>query len=254
MQASMKILFHLFFFLLLAGCMTTEPAFIPLPRNMPQPIKSSNLLILSIQDEIQVDIEKSGIATAMGGGLIPALIDMAVEKSRSTSAEEQVKPIRDVLIDFDIGQEFLRELGEDIDSIDWLQVKRKEVSYDKNQDIIQNVLATGTEDALILFTPHYSLSADFKQLKVETIVKVYPRSPLLRSLMEGENQKEDKPVPLYKNTYVKIMDLPTETSDGNTAAIEWSKNNGLQIKNSLNSSIKALAQLQRDGMNNPFQR
>lgn len=234
--------------------MTTEPAFIPLPRNMPQPIQSSNLLILSNQDEIRVDIENSQVATTMGGGLIPALIDMAIEKSRSTSAEEQVKPIRDVLVDFDIGQEFLRELGEDIDHIDWLQVKRKEVVYDKNQDIIQNLLATGTEDALILFTPNYSLSADFKQLKVETIVKIYSRAPFLRPQKEGGNQKEDKPVPLYKNTYVKTMGLPSETSDTNTAAIEWSKDNGLQIKNSLNTSIKALAQLQRDSMKNPYQR
>src|SRR2546425_11225686 len=89
--------------LFLAGC-ATKPAYIPLPADSPQAINSSNVAILSTQHEIKAEVSKSNVAMAMGGGLIPALIDVAVEGSRAKSAEERIKPIRDVLIDYDIGE------------------------------------------------------------------------------------------------------------------------------------------------------
>ena len=67
----------LFVLLSAPGCVTTEPAYIPLAKEVSQQIKSSNAVIVSTQDEIKADVEKSNVATYTGGGLIPALIDVA---------------------------------------------------------------------------------------------------------------------------------------------------------------------------------
>ncbi|TLY35247.1 MAG: hypothetical protein E6K61_13715 [Nitrospirae bacterium] len=101
----------LFVLLSAPGCVTTEPAYIPLAKEVSQQIKSSNAVIVSTQDEIKADVEKSNVATYTGGGLIPALIDVAIEGSRSKSAEQDIKPIRDALVGFDMGRELQTSLG-----------------------------------------------------------------------------------------------------------------------------------------------
>ena len=244
--------FVVFFVLLAApGCVTTEPAYIPLAKEVSQQIKSSNAVIVSTQDEIKADVEKSNVATYTGGGLIPALIDVAIEGSRSKSAEQDIKPIWDALVGFDMGRELQTSLGNRLDSIPWLNVKKTEILYDTKPDLVPSLLASSSEDALVLITPSYSLTSDFVALKVESEVKVLPRAAQLRASSEGKGSKKEQVTPLYKNVVAHIAPLVTGASNRKAAAAEWSKDGGAVIKQAMKQSADRIANKIVKSLTNP---
>jgi len=233
------------------GCVTTEPPYIPLAKEVSQQIKSSNVVIVSTQHEIKADVEKSNVTTYTGGGLIPALIDVAIERSRRKSAEEDIKPIRDALMDFDMGKELQASLGTRLDSIPWLNVKKTEVLSDTKPDLVPSLLGFSSEDALVLITPSYSLTSDFVTLKVESEVKVLPRAAHLRPSAEGKDSKKDQVTPLYKDVVTHIAPLVTGASDTKAAAAEWSKDGGAVIKQAMKQSVDSIADKIVGSLTNP---
>jgi hypothetical protein len=116
-------------------------------------------VILATQKEILADVEMSQVAMYTGGGLIPALIDVVVESSRASSAEDAVRPIRDALVDYEVGTELRKALVTRLEAISWLHVKKIEVVHDNRQKQISSLLAASSEDALLLLTPTYALSS-----------------------------------------------------------------------------------------------
>lgn len=223
-----------------SGCITQEPAFIPLTKETSQRINSSNGVIVATQKEITADIEKSQVATAMGGGLIPALIDVAIEKSRASSAEELIKPIRDALIEFEMGKEMQQALGTRLETNPWLHLKRTETVYENKPDHVAGLLAASSEDALLLITPSYTLGSDFQSLKVEAEVKVLPRAFQLRPTGEAKDDK-GKVTPLYKTTVSHLMPLVVGGSDKESAAQEWAKDGGVIIKEAMKRGVASIA-------------
>lgn len=73
-------------FCILTAC-ATEPAHIALKPELSQRINSSNGVILAVQKEIEADVDKSQMSNATGGGLIPMIIDAAVDRSRANAAD-----------------------------------------------------------------------------------------------------------------------------------------------------------------------
>ena len=78
----------------LGGCST--PANIPMPKGGMEALNTAHLIIQNTQKEIGAEVQESNIAKWGGGGLIPALIDVAIENSRANDAEEAIQPIRKV--------------------------------------------------------------------------------------------------------------------------------------------------------------
>jgi hypothetical protein len=229
------------------GCATTEPAYIPLAKEMSQRINSSNAVIVSAQHEIKADVEKSMVATVTGGGLIPALIDVAVEHSRSKSAEEAIKPIRDALADFDIGEALQAALGTRLETIGWLNVKKSEILYDQKADLVPTLMAASPEDVLVLITPSYSLSTDFVTLTVESEVKVLPRAAHLRASSDTKDSANGRVTPLYKNVVKHVVPLPDTTAP----VAQWTKDGGTAIKEAIRQSIDSIASQIISSLTNP---
>lgn len=232
------------------GCVTKEPAFIPLLSERSQQITSSNVVILATQKELVADIDKSNVAKYSGGGLIPALIDVAVESSRAGSAEENLKPIRNVIVDFEIGRELRQELGTRLDEIPWLHVKKMEIVYDKNAEQPGHLLGTNTEDILVVITPTYTLSADFSVLRVESQIRVLPRATRLKSAEEAKAGNEKVP-PLYKSSVSYRSSITITSSDKEQAANAWASNGGSRIKEALKQGVTDVANKIVDSLSHP---
>ncbi len=99
---AMRILTGLLFCTLTACA--TEPAHISLKPELSQRINSSNGVILAVQNEIVADIDKSQVAMATGGGLLPMIIDASRNHSRANAAQGAVRPIWDALVDYRHGE------------------------------------------------------------------------------------------------------------------------------------------------------
>jgi len=237
---------------LIAGCATKQPSYIPLPSQAAQAINSSNVVILSTQHEITAEVDTSNVATAMGGGLIPALIDVVIEHSRSKSAEEVIKPVRDALIDYDIGAALRNSSGERLSAIPWLKVQKIEVLSSAGTDLVTNLLASSSEDILVIVTPSYTLTSDFSTLTTNAVLEVYPRSSNLKKFEKTEGRQSDKPTPIYKNQASHMYNLPSNPSDQNNASLEWAKNNGALIREGLKQGVQAISDILLKGLNDPY--
>lgn len=219
----------------LTAC-ATEPAHISLTPELSQRVNSSNGVILTTQKEIVADVEKSQVAMYTGGGLIPALIDVAIESSRASSAEDTVRPIRDALIDYEVGTELHKALGTRLETIPWLHVKKVEVVHDNRPKQIPFLLAASAEDALLLLTPTYALSSDFSILRLETEVRVVPRAAHLM-LPEAGDDAEKRMTPLYKTKISHQTPLTVQRDSPADAANAWTNEGGKRIKEALQLSI-----------------
>lgn len=232
-----------------AGC-ATEPEHIPLSPEQSQRISSSNGVILVAQKELVADIDKSNVARYTGGGLIPALIDVAIENSRASSAEESLKPVRNALHDFEMGKALREALGSRLDAIDWLHLKRTDIVYDNRTNPAESLLASGQEDVLLLITPTYALTADFSALRMEAEIRVMPR---VSRLIAGENAEGDKKklTPLYKTKLSQVIPWPMPGSDMERAAKAWAADGGKAIRQAMSQGVKGLADEIVEVLNRP---
>ncbi len=178
-----------------------EPAHIALRPELSQRVHSSNGVILAVQKEILADVDKSQASMATGGGLLPMLIDVALEHSRASTAEAALRPIRDTLIDYEVETELHKALGTRLEAIPWLHMKKVEVVHDNKPKRIPSLLAAGSEDALLLLTPTYVLSSDFSVLRFDTEVRVVPRAAHLMSSEAGDDAQK-RMAPLYRHGFL----------------------------------------------------
>lgn len=233
----------------LTAC-ATEPAFISLTPELSQRIRSSNGVIVATQKEIIADIDKSNVATYTGGGLIPALIDVAIESSRASSAEKSLKPIRDVLVNYEIGSELHRALGTRIEAIPWLQARKIEVIHDNRSNQIPHLLAANSEDALLVLTPTYVFSSDFSVLRFQTEVRVVPRATHLMPQNAG-NDAEKRMTPLYKTTVIHLEPLTNQKNSTVDAATAWASEDGKRIKEALQQGTTRVADQIIEALSHP---
>src|SRR5215469_16608974 len=95
--------------LLVAGC-AGVPVHEALPDGARDKFTSTDVVVPIRQSEIYVYVPPSNVSTATGGGLIPALVDLAVDSVRTSKAENSVKALRDSLVDFDFDKELQADL------------------------------------------------------------------------------------------------------------------------------------------------
>ena len=233
------------------GCVTKEPAFIPLASEMSQRITSSNVVIVATQKELVADVDKSRVSTATGGGLIPALIDVAIESSRASSAEDNLRPIRNAIFDFEMGKELQQALGTRLDEVPWLHVKKTDVVYDKKAEQLGSLLAAGSEDVLVVISPTYALSSDFSVLRVESQIRVVPRAAQFKS-QEDAKADEGKVTPLYKKSVSYLSSLATfDPGSKEDAAKAWASDGGVRIKEALKQGVATVATRIVDSLTHP---
>jgi hypothetical protein len=236
-------------FCIVTAC-ATEPAHISLKPELSQRIHSSNGVILAVQKEIVADVEKSQVAMGTGGGVLPELYDMAVDRSRANAAAEALRPIRDVLVDYDVGTELQNALGTRLKAIPWLHVKKVDVVRDNKETQIPSLLAASSEDALLLVIPSYRLSSNFSVLKFDTVVRVVPRAAHLMPAEAGDDA-EKRMAPLYKTTVSYRTSLTVEGDSVVSAGLTWARDGGKQIKEALRQSIRRTADQIIEALSHP---
>ncbi len=239
-------------FVLMVGCTTAPPTHIPVPSQVPPALSSSEAIIVASQNEILADVEKSNVTMYTGGGLIPALIDVAIESSRSDTTEEMIVPIREALADYDVGARMKQALAPGLQTISWLHVKHVDTHYDKHPDVAAHLLPQGSTDALILINTSYKLTSDFSALSTNAEINVYPRSNELKRLTPPQEGMEDSLVPFYKNTVSRWYPLPSNPSDQDLAVGKWTRDQGKLIKEAMDQNIEGICKELLAGLRNSY--
>lgn len=195
------------------------------------------------QDEIYAEIDRSQTAAAAGGGLLFAIIDSAVDNSRTKSAEELIKPIRNNLIDYDYAQILKTNIESKITTIDWLNVKQLELERSIGDNRIINKMEKSNASAVLFITAEYKIAPDFDAIQTNVALIMFPNVKALKNFSEKLDNNEDptdKTDNIYRNDIV--VNIPLGSS-GNKAsnAQKLSESNSAKLREALDESANRVA-------------
>lgn len=219
MRPSVRNLAVLLASVALFGC--APPSYILLKPEVTDRIKASHAEIIVPQEEINAEVQQSGIAAAGGGGLLLALIDVAVEASRADTANRTIEPIRKQLADVDFRKELSAKVRTALEDIKWLKVTRVAASNKVvSAEDRARMVAAMAEDSFLEVNSDYQLSADFRHLMVRTTANLWQRG---------------QEAPQYLGHYA-YWSAPI-SADKDKAAEQWAANNGAMLRAALREGI-----------------
>ncbi len=195
------------------------------------------------QDEIYADIDKS-TTSAAGGGLLFALIDAAVDNSRTEDAEELIKPIRNSLIDFDYAETLQANIEKSFDEIKWMDVKKIELERSIGDGHILNKIKSSKVSAVLFMTVDYKLSSNFNAVTTNVALIMFPNKEALYKFKESLDNNEnpaDHSDNIYSNNITVTIPLGLG-SDKEANASTLANSNAAEVKTALEKSAKKIAQ------------
>ena len=176
--------------LTLSGCNTTPNNY--LTKQATNKIGKTDVYITIPQKEITADIDKSQVAAAVGGGLLFALIDVAVESNRANTAEELIQPIKDNLLGVNFNQLFKEKLELELANITWLNINKIVFNHDLATNQAQTNFESSKSDAVLFVNASYSLSSDFSKLTAKANTSIIPKKESLKAFSEKPDSKKAK--------------------------------------------------------------
>lgn len=224
--------------LALSGCAT--PRQVVMSPEAPSKIKATELIIGLSQQEIAAEVNPSGFATAGGGGLLLALLDIAVEKSRAGDAEAAITPVKNALIDYDFAKQLQASLEAELRQLSWLNLAdvRTEASPDVTK-VAESPDRTSASVVLVI-SVRYTLSPDFSRMRVKATATGYPKTVELVALAKNARPDTD-PSMLYRNDFLVEKALVGAYSDPAARGKAWGAEGGKLAREALNSATAELA-------------
>lgn len=211
-----------------SGCATGRVALSPEKRDT---IQSTRSVIGLQNDEIRGEINKSKISNATGGGLVPILIDAAVDHSRTKKSEEAIVPVRRVLADFRPGDQLANRLSADLRRLTWLKTNVVESTLLEEKSFFPALMETTRESHLLLLETSHALTPDFAEVKVTVKATVHPVS-------DGRSWKA-----IYLNEFAYQKRLPGLEGkvDRHYAAERWAADDGDLLRAYLAEGLNEIA-------------
>jgi len=184
-------------------------------------IDTIDLYITIPQKELQADITSSNTTAAAGGGLLFALVDLAVENSRASTAEELIEPIRNSLLDLNFNEMFKQKLEEGLKDESWTKISKTILNNEVSVNQTSNDFKSSSADAIFYINAAYSLSADFSNITAKAELFVVPRNKSLRIFSEKPDSTGARKSPWNKNNNIFRDNLVVvETFSGSVQKIE----------------------------------
>ncbi len=231
------------------GCST--PTNIPMQKGGMDFLNDAHLIILPTQKEIGAEIEKSNVARWGGGGLILALIDVAIENSRKNDAKEAITPIKAILDGFNFGEKIKAALETKLQSLPWIKIAPVEVVYEMEENFVEKQFQMETKDSLIIIDPSFNLTPNFSGFKAQTLLWMYSCFP--QEKCEGPKSELDlEDAVTYKKTIPFSHHLGLGTTTKEEAALHLAKDQGFLIKKSLKQSAEFFADKIIQSLKNPY--
>jgi hypothetical protein len=236
----------------IVGCGSTPNHYLPVAAT--NEIKTTDVYVVVPQKEIVAEVEASNVAAAGGGGLLFALIDVAVENSRASTAEELIQPIKDSLIETNFNRLFLNALQSELNSMDWIKVDNVKLITDVSKTTRQDNFASANAETVTFINAGYSLSPDFSHLKANANISMLPKTDALKKYSEKATSKKAKQYAWHNDNniyrdYVSVLNqLGNSSSDKEENAKNITKNSD-DLKYKMVSIAESLAKRVVSSMN-----
>lgn len=213
---------------ILASCATTNDSPIEITDEVRQSISVTRVINRIEQDGLDYQVTHSTIAQNTGGGFIPALVDVAVEKYRHARSEREAQPLEAKLADYGLDNRLNNALTNCLGAVDWLHVAS--VRLDKSKDEIDpGAVVQDGENAALIIDTHYYLDNDLKKLTIKTSANLY--------LLVAESQA-NRPEPIFRKKVFFAKSVPASTPE--EAVKVWSDGEGQVFTQALSEGIDSV--------------
>lgn len=235
----LKIILVASILILLQGCAVSQRTI--LSQTERNNIKQLDLYNLIIQDEVRPAVELSNVTGAMGGGLIPALIDSSINKGRSNTAQDVAEPLYLATESADYRKLLAKEINASVSSVFTLKAKKDiaEAKLLSDPDLKEKISQLGEGEYLLYTSSFYGMMEGSKSFNAETVAMVFKKTA---------EKSSARPKPVYIN---RLNYVSEAQGNGEADSIAlWSKNNGELFAKMLSESAYEIAtQLKYDLQN-----
>jgi len=235
---------------ILSGCASTYK--IPMTKEFYESKKGIHLGTFMAQKEIdaRMPISTAGSAVGVQFGLLGALIGSAIDSSNNnnnlTNKENQIAPLRDSLIDFDINHLYHEEATKTVNTFEWMNIYKitnvsdyERVVFDEDQYFLKldsSYALTKNFDSLEFFTyaTIYKIKKTSKKKDKETVLfrnlykYVSPVSALVQRSDEESNQARLSIEQWYETEILKLDELKKSKRKAKRRSLTKSKNKKLE--------------------------
>jgi len=222
----MKVVAVSFFVaLMLTGC--AAPQYIPLSDTAEKKIGQVSARAVVIQDEIIARADPSRVSVALGGGLLPALIDASITKGRQDRLQSAMESFYATIEDYDFRGDYFPQVTRQLQDGFPFKVTRvtatpRPLSLKEQQQVIAELAAD--EAYLALFTDYY-MSTDLRSVNVSTMAQLW---------LKGTGGAHDLPV--YKN---RMTYQSTAQGTGGEQSLKlWASDNGKRFYEALREGMR----------------
>ena len=236
-----KISLVMIFIALASGCAGVNKNYIDMAAR--PHIKKVDGFLAVPQDEIYAEINRSNTTAAAGGGLLFAIIDSAIDNSRTKDAESLIQPIRDILINYDYASRLQANIAERLTAIEWLNLDKLELERFIVDERLNNKIQGSNASAILFMTANYNLTPDFDAVETNVSMIMFPNKEVLAQFKEKQDSNEnpvDNNDNIYRNT-VKVtipLNVPgTKAENARTLA----QNSLALLEEALDESAKKIA-------------
>lgn len=242
MNIKFKLVLILTVAALSSACSHNQPNHIDMSAR--QHVDDVDAYLAVTQDEIYADIDRSATAAAAGGGLLFALIDAAIDNSRTSDAEDLIKPIRNSLIDFDYAEMLQSTIEKRFNDIKWMNVNKVELERSIGDGHVIDKIQKSKVSAVLFMTVDYKLASNFDAVTTSAALIMFPNKEALYEFKEQIDNNEhpaDNSDNIYKNTITVTIPLGLGGDKEANASI-LAKSNASEVKKALEKSAQKIAQ------------
>ena len=213
--------------LLLTAC-TTAPTRIAFEPGMRQTLTEVKVLSILPQDEIVVRADPVGVAPAMGGGLIGAMIDSKVGESRQNTLQETLAPFYAAIDDYDFRTHFEHTLGSTLAAnplVKFSPLERSTLPM-LPKDATARIAKLQAKSGQMMVNTTYTFTTDFTRLNVTSYVEI---------------KVPGTEAPVFMNTYF-YQSRPIGTG-GPDSIKHWSNTKGTVYRTTLDEAAQEMSRM-----------
>jgi hypothetical protein len=228
----------------LVGCVPTVVK--QLPEESRTAVAPTAVIVNLPQREINMEIIRSQTTAAMGGGLLWALVDSAVDNSRATDAEKNVQPARDALIGFDVDGLVREEARKAYTGIAWLGAQDVTVTRHESPDWREQVIAATPTNSHLFVHANYTLSPDASRITFTVRAELYSLSPAFKARiadrLDGQGKKPSSPLVADQVRASAVVNfessLPAPSKDHPTNIAVWAADGGKLLREAITAAAQ----------------
>ena len=181
---------------LVAGCAVPQ---IPLTKNIQRNIKSAENVLFIPQNNLDITVAPTNPGA---GGLIGALVCVAIDSSRRSKAKKESAPIMQQLQNYDFRTVMLKALSNEIPKVSTIKFNlpiRLETIVSQSQ---KRISFDQSNASVVLFT-HVAYRLESGNLIVNSTVNMYPRTKKMFTFIK--NPDDSNPIDNGNSIYRKVF-------------------------------------------------